>query len=65
MSVHAFWAFMAWVNSLTVPCVAVTQSTHGIPDTQYPIVYGGNCTQAFQLVLHTPGLAWQILTSSL
>lgn len=61
MSLHAFFAFLNYVQHLTVTCTAVTQSTHSTPATQNPIVYGGNCLQAFLVALYSHGyIAWII-----
>jgi hypothetical protein len=62
-AIQAFWHFLAWVNALSPPhlCEALTQSTHSTPDTQNPVVYGGNCAQAFRIALASHGyIAWVI-----
>lgn len=54
-----FWAFMAWVNSLSGTCYAVTQSTHSHPITEQAIMFGGSCRDAFTIALYSHGaIAW-------
>lgn len=61
----AFQVFMHMLYMLQHadgPCVAVTQSTHSTPATQYPDVYEGNCLQAFIISLYSHGqIAWEYL----
>jgi hypothetical protein len=60
--VSGFWAFLYYLAHLTVGCVAITQSTHSTPATEYPVVYAGNCVQAFLVALQSAGsIAWETL----
>jgi hypothetical protein len=62
--VQAFWAFMHYVNGLSPGhfCLAVTQGTHSQADTQDPVLYDGNCAQAFLIAIYSHGaVAWELL----
>lgn len=62
--VQAFFAFLYMLMHVTTGCIALTQSTHSIPETEYPIVYAGNCVQAFLYALWSHGsIAWEYMTS--
>ena len=64
-AIHIFWEILAWVNSLSPghACTAVTQSTHSTPRTEYVVVYGGNCAQAFRIALASHGyIAWMLVS---
>jgi hypothetical protein len=57
-----FWGWLYYLSHLA-GCVAVTQSTHSTPATQFPVVYGGNCVQAWLTSVNSLGhsIAWEIL----
>lgn len=61
--VQAFFAFLNQLMHTTQSCIALTQSTHSQPETQYPIVYGGSCIQSFLYALWSHGsIAWEYVT---
>jgi hypothetical protein len=58
-----FWQALFYVMNLSATCGAVTQSTHSTPLTESPILYGGNCLQAFLIALYSHGsIAFEILS---
>lgn len=57
-----FFGLLYMAMHITGQCTVVTESTHSIPQYEFPVVYGGNCLQALLYVLTWPihNLAWEI-----
>ena len=56
-----FWQWIYYLVHISEGCRSVTQSTHGTAGTQYPVVYSGNCVQAWIIAVKSNGaVAWII-----
>lgn len=63
-AIQAFWAFMQQVNAHVGNCYVLTESTHSTPATQHATLFGGNCTQAFQIALQGIYKGWAFVFGS-
>lgn len=62
--VQAFWAFMEQILHHVGTCYVLTESTHSTPGTRNVTLFGGNCTDAFQIAIQGVRYGWAFVFGS-